>query len=197
MGWYFAYKSFQVPKSLKNATLAPKSSTSYLAASQLVVASASESFPSPCYPKVNVFTVEGNRIAICEMENSFILIFENVNLRKQDQTELKMPKLVGELVVPCLDEVRSETAHDLLKQCWGGTGAPAVTRISVWVPQGTCASPSHSFGKAEVQVVKKNSYRSPLCAFREFGLSEMKVLAFCSAWCVSILSLMTNATVCS
>lgn len=60
-----------------------------------------------------VFTVEGNRIAICEMENSF---FKSVNLRTHDQVELKMPKLVGELVVPLLDEVRSETAHDLLKQ---------------------------------------------------------------------------------
>lgn len=50
------------------------------------------------------------------MENLFLLIFKHVNLRKQDQVELKMPKLVGELVVPLLDQVRSVIARDLLKQ---------------------------------------------------------------------------------
>lgn len=66
---------------------------------------------------MNVFTAEGNRIAICEMENLFLLIFRGESLRKQDQVELKMPKLVGELFVPLLDQVRSVIAHDLLKQC--------------------------------------------------------------------------------
>lgn len=66
---------------------------------------------------MDVFTAEGNRIAICEMENQFLLLFRGMNLRKQDQVELKMPKLVGELVVPLLDRVRSVIARDLLKQC--------------------------------------------------------------------------------
>lgn len=65
---------------------------------------------------MNVFIIESNRIAVCEMENSFLLIFRHVNLRKQDQVELKMPEFVGELVVPLLDQVRSVIAHGLLKQ---------------------------------------------------------------------------------
>lgn len=65
---------------------------------------------------MNVFIIESNRIAVCEMENSFLLIFRHVNLRKQDQVELKMPEFVGELVVLLLDQVRSVIAYDLLKQ---------------------------------------------------------------------------------
>lgn len=65
---------------------------------------------------MNVFIIESNRIAVCEMENSFLLTFRHVNLRKQDQVELKMAEFVGELVVPLLDQVRSVIAHDLLKQ---------------------------------------------------------------------------------
>lgn len=142
---------------------------------------------------MNAFTVEGNRTAVGEMENLFLLIFKGVNLRKWDQIELKVPKLVGELVVPLFRS--SEVSN-----CTGIAAKGEELQCNQHLCAGTtgklCLSQPLLWRKQRCRWVKENCPRFPCCAVRNLGSQRWKLLHFIVLG-VSILFLMTNATVSS